>query len=69
MIPTQKFAGVVMLERLGQVIEEVQERGGNVIAKSQRQTDQRQIVRFHRRYRDRFCLRAARNAALAAAAS
>jgi hypothetical protein len=33
------------------------------------QTYQRHILRFHGRYRDRFCFRAARSAALAAAAS
>ena len=69
MIPSHEFGGVVTFERLGQVVQELQQGCSVVIAEAKWQTDQRHVVRFHGRYRDRFCFRAARSAAFAAAAS
>ena len=69
MLPAHQFSGVMTLERFGQVVQELQESCGVIIAEPKRQTDERHIVRFHRGYRDRFCRRAARSAAFAAAAS
>ena len=69
MVPTHEFGGVMTLERFSQIVQELQQGCGVVMAEPERQTDQRHVVRFHGRYRDRFCLRAARSAAFAAAAS
>jgi hypothetical protein len=69
MHPPYVFAGVVSLERFGDVVKELKERCGIVVAQAEGQADKWQIVWFHDDDRDRFCFRAARSAAFAATAS
>ena len=45
----QKLPAVVPLERLGELVEEVDEGGGGLVRELQWQTDDREVIRLHGR--------------------
>ena len=65
----QQLSRVVPLERLGELVEEVDERGGGLIGQLDRQADDRQIIRLHGVQLLRRVFLAARSAAVCAARS